>query len=141
MGDFKERNWINSKQHGFRPGEGSKEAPIIMVKLIQYILKHGKDHQKNKIKGLHVIFYDFETAFDKAWNQGLIFKARKSGVYGITLEQIENYLSKRFQCVKINGKISKFKKMLNGVPQGAVIAPLLFSISINDSVQIVFYLF
>ena len=89
MDDFKARNWINDKQHGFRPGEGSEEAMIIMLKLIHYILRNGKGHQKNKIKGLHVIFYDFEKAFDKAWSQGLIFKTRKSGIYGITFEQIK----------------------------------------------------
>ena len=51
-----------------------------MLKLIKYIEKQGKDHQRRKIKGLRVMFYDFEKAFDKAWNQGLIYKTGKAGI-------------------------------------------------------------
>ena len=118
------------------PHEGAEEALIIMVKLIRYILKYGKDAQRNKIKGLHVLLFDFEKAFDKAWNQGLLFKIRKAGIFGITYEQIRLFLSKRFQCVRINGETSSFRKMENGVPQGGVIAPLLFLIEIDDLVSI-----
>ena len=92
MDDLQARNWLNKMQHCFRPHEGAEEALIIMVKLIRYILKYGKDAQRNKIKGLHVLLFDFEKAFDKAWNQGLLFEMRKSGIFGITYEQIRLFL-------------------------------------------------
>ena len=43
--------------------EGAEEALIIMIKIF-VILKYGKDHQRKKIMGLHVLLFDFEKAFD-----------------------------------------------------------------------------
>ena len=45
---------------------------------------------------------------------------------------IISYLWNWKQCVRINDTYSEFENIITGVPQGSILGPLLFSISIND---------
>ena len=59
--------------------------------------------------------------------------------YGLdrnSLNLMLSYLSNRIQRVKIGACLSRYSKIKSGVPQGSVLGPLLFNISINN----IFYL-
>ena len=45
---------------------------------------------------------------------------------------MESYLTDRSQYVVFDGKVSRTRGIKCGVPQGSIIGPLLFIISVND---------
>ena len=50
----------------------------------------------------------------------------------LAIEWFVSYLSDKRQRVIVNGKTSKWTTVLSGVPEGSLLAPLLFSLYIND---------
>ena len=71
-------------------------------------------------------------AFDKVLYRRLLQKLRAHGITGTIINWIENWLGGREQRVVINGICSSFTAVINGVPQGSILSPLLFKIFIND---------
>ena len=57
------------------------------------------------------------------------------GAYGFedsATSLMSDYLSKRYQCVKIEFVFSSYLEILKGVPQGSILRLILFNIFIND---------
>ena len=57
-----------------------------------------------------------------------IYKLQKAGIDGNLLLWFESYLSDRRQRVVINGQTSEWGDVSAGIPQGAVLGPLVFLI-------------
>ena len=74
---------------------------------------------------------DLLKVFDRVNNELLIAKLH---AYEFSIEALEvllSYLQERWQGVKINTIFSSWTKLLQGIPQGSVLGPMLFNISIN----------
>ena len=85
-----------------------------------------------------VVFLDIRKAFDTVNHQILSnFESsnHKMHCYGIRDGELlffSSYLQNRTQCCSVNGHISTLQKVTCGVPQGSILGPLLFIISMND---------
>lgn len=77
-------------------------------------------------------FLDVAQAFDKVWHDGLLCKLQDCGTPLYLLNIIRSFLADRTFCVKLDNALSLIKPILAGVPQGAMLSPLLFSVYISD---------
>ena len=72
------------------------------------------------------------TAFDCIPHDLIIAKLAAYGIERETLRLIYSYLKGRKQCVKINNTYSDYNEIISGAPQGSILYPILFNLSIND---------
>ena len=83
-------------------------------------------------KQTDLILLDFSKAFDKFVHEKLLLKLYLYAIKVDTLKCIKDFLDIRKQTVVINGINSDEVPVSSGVPQGSVLAPILFLAYIND---------
>jgi exonuclease III len=115
---------LGAYQCGFRKGLSTID---ILLRLENKIRK-SLDMKESCI----VVYLDLKGAFDKVWHDGLLYKLAKMGIKGNLFRWIKDYLTDRKFMVRVGGTLSEPLDASNGVPQGAVLSPLLFNIMLSD---------
>ena len=121
---LKQNNVIIKQQSGFRNHRQTKDNLLFIT---QKILE-----QFNRRKRVLAIFFDIAAAFDKVWHKGLLYKLIKLKIPNYITAWVNNFLDSRFFCVRVNNSKSTVFNIETGVPQGAALSPILFSLYIND---------
>ena len=75
---------------------------------------------------------DLSKAFDTINHELLIAKLYAYGFSKDALKLIFSYMSDRWQRCKINKSFSSWSALLQEVPQGSVLRPILFNIYLKD---------
>ena len=115
---------LNENQFGFRKEHSTLHA---LMSRIENIADAFENHEF-----LMAIYIDLTKAYDTIDTSILVKKLKHYGIQNEPLNWVKSYLMKRTQVVKIQGTISDEKDVTCGLPQGSLIAPLLFIIYIND---------
>ena len=85
------------------------------------------------IKGYaDVIHMGLSKAFDTINHELLLAKVHVYGFSIYSLLILSSYLSNRKETIKINNSFSSWTDLIQDVPQGSVLGPLLFNIYLND---------
>lgn len=118
-------NIIPNTQFGFRRGHSTVHA---ISKLMSDICWH-----KNDMKGIGACLIDTEKAFDTVWLDGLVYKLTNLDFPSWIVSMLRQMLyGKSFLLSDFEHETQPLFSIRNGLQQGTVLAPLLFSLYTRD---------
>jgi hypothetical protein len=79
------------------------------------------------------VFLDIEKATGTTWHPGLLYKLTELQFPISLIKLIASFLTNRKCKVSVEGELSSPRKVAAGVPQDSVLAPVLYSLYINDA--------
>lgn len=115
---------IINEQFGFR-------AQHSTVHQVHRIIDFVSDNRKEQ-KSTGMVLLDLKSAFDSVWIKGIIFKLHNLKLPLFLLKILKSFLTNREFFVQIHNAKSNSRELKSGVPQGAILSPILFSLYIND---------
>lgn len=124
VGFLESRGLLQVNQSGFRPGRRTSDNLFFLTQKVRESFARGK-----RVCGL---LFDIRKAFDRVWHDGLIHKLMRMGVPEYLTLWIRSFLDDRRFLVSVGKVLSDEGRVETGVPQGAVLSPVLFLVFIND---------
>ena len=115
---------LSTDQSGFRVGRSCCGQ---VLNLTQYI---EDGFERGQITG--TVFVDLTAAYDTVNHRALLMKVARMIKNTAIVSIIRSLLTNRRFYVEMNGKKSRWRDQKNGLPQGSVLAPVLFNIYTND---------
>jgi ribonuclease HI len=115
---------LNPNQAGFRRCRSTEEQVALVVQLAM-------DGFQQKERTL-MVAVDLSKAYDKLWKDALLAKLGRLGVPSCYCRWINTFLRDRSAHVTWGSSISRRRLFPEGLPQGSVLAPLLWTVFIND---------
>ena len=115
---------IPDEQFGFMPTHSTTHQVLRLV-------EHITQGYNSRLSTL-AVFLDVHKAYDSTWHSGLFYKLRSCRVPAPLQAILRSFLQHRTFQVREDGCLSSVRPVLAGVPQGAVLSPLLYSIFTAD---------
>lgn len=115
---------IPNTQFGFRPRTSTEHALFVTNSLISQAL--------NRRETVLALSVDTEKAFDSVWTLGLVSKLETQRFRDHLIRMILSFTQNRCMKVKISDTVSEQLPIVAGVPQGAILSPLLYNLYIAD---------
>jgi Reverse transcriptase (RNA-dependent DNA polymerase) len=119
-----ENDMLIRQQSGFRKAHSCETAINLLLANWMSDLHESKE--------IIAVFLDFKRAFETIDRENMLAKLKIYGGDEKTIRWFRSYLSDRQQQLKIDDYITECHPTKIGLPQGSVLAPILFVIYIND---------
>ena len=79
-----------------------------------------------------LVLLDISKAYDTVWREKLLRSMLEKGIPAQFIRWLRSFLNDRTARVSLNGHLSRSVLFKQGLPQGSVLAPLLFLFYINN---------
>ena len=123
---LEKQRMLTEKQFGFRQGRSC------VSNLLCFYDRVTETTQKRD-GWVDSIYLDFSKDFDKVPHKRLIWKLEHiGGISAALLKWMSDFLHGRQMSTVIRGPASQNREVTSGVPQGSVLAPIMFLIYVND---------
>ena len=122
---------VNPLQGGFHPGHSCLHSTFILQETI--------NHLRERKKKAYVAFLDVSKAFNTVWHEGLLVKLHHKGLPHRFWHIIKNSYSNATSLVLSSGSHSNPFPLHQGVRQGAILSPLLYSIFVDELLDILYH--
>ena len=120
------RNLFSRFQAGFRKGRSCEDQILRIVQSIE------DGFQQKPMQRSVMALLDFSKAYDTVWREKLLLHLLDLGIPATFVRWLQAFLNDRRARVRLHGVFSESRKFRQGLPQGSVLAPLLFIFYIND---------
>ena len=127
------QGWFSSLQAGFRRGRSCEDQ---ILKITQAIEDGFHNNRNGKGKHSVLVLLDFSKAYDTVWRQKLLLSMLDTGVPPIYIKWLYSFLRNRQARVRYDGTMGRSRQMHQGLPQGSVLAPILFVFYINNLAEL-----
>ena len=114
------KNMVMEVQGGFKSGRSCVNQIFAIRQLSEKILE--------KNKQIIIVCIDLQKAYDKVCRENLWRMLVRYKVDGQLLRAIRSLYRESQACVRVNGKLSRWFSIYQGVRQGCVMSPWLFNI-------------
>ena len=114
---------LNPLQGGFRPGVSCLHSAFVFQEAIFFL--------REKKKKAFVAFLDVKKAFDTVWHAGLFVKLFQCNVPPYIWHILDVWYSCSISAVVWDSQVSRSFPIKQGVRQGSILSPLLYSIFVN----------
>lgn len=121
---IKIKNILPDEQFGFRDEISAQHQAL---RIYQHVRSSFNEKQSTGL-----ILFDIEKAFDRVWHKGLIYKLIQFKFPIYLIKIIYNYLNERRFFVYMSNEKSIVHHINAGVPQGAVLSPILYNLYMAD---------
>ena len=121
---------FNHQQAGFRKDRSCEDQILRIVQSIE------DNFQKSPMHRSALALLDFSHACDTVWKEKLLLSMHGKGINLQYIKWLYAFLQNRQARVRFNNELSYTRKMRQGLPQGSVLAPLLFLFYIDNLASI-----
>ena len=121
---LKETNYFDNLQSAYKHLHSTVTALVNVTDDIYECLENSEL--------VFLVLLDYSKAFDCANHRLILAKLKAAGFRNDSLEWISSYLGGRSQKVITKLGESGWSEVVNGVPQGSVLGPLLFTVLVSD---------
>lgn len=121
---------LQDEQFGFKPGHSTSQA---LCAITEAITAGFNVQQKTGLVTL-----DAEKAFDKTWHPAIIAKLSRIPSLKKFVHTINSYLQNRTFYVQIKNASSSPRPIRASVPQGSLLAPILYNLVMYDIPRFIF---